>query len=919
MKQYLLNDLPSSVYRLQFNKHFTFKSAIKILPYLETLGIDGIYCSPIFESASEHGYDVINPVRLNPLLGTIEDYDEFCSLIKQKGMKQVLDVIPNHMGLKGKNLWWLDVMENGPYSPFSDFFDINWNPVKSAIKNKVLFPILGEPYGKALENQEFTLFWEQGFYLNYDGFQLPIGPHTYANILELLPENAKREVCLDLFQELRADEADEQIDLEKKGEAKKKLAALYQNSSAFRKEIDYVLEQFNGKKGDPNSFDSLHELLEKQYYRLSHWLIAGQEINYRRFFNINELAAICIEKEKVLNSHHRWVFDLIADKKVQGLRIDHPDGLYDPVQYFERIQKKNPSFVVVEKILDFEEQLPASWQVGGTVGYDFLDVLNGIFIQTKNERSFNRIYKNFIGFEFDFHELLYEKKKRFIPLNQASEIHFLASMLEKLTEKNRFYRDITRIDLMRALQEIISCFPVYRTYVKPDEEVKKRDRDYIIHAIGMAKSKAPEIAPIIFQFLHDLLLHEGAYAGEDQKIAAEFLLRFQQLEAPAMAKGLEDSTFYVYNRLISLNEVGGNPKSFGNSKSDFHAFNREKLARWPVGFLASSTHDTKLSEDARMRLHVLSEIPQKWKKIVATWKKQNQKYKTLIKGLSFPEPNLEYYLYQMLLSIWPESEAEAKSPAFLERLWQMTSKIICESDTYTSWRMHNEQYEQAVKDFLFSILTPSEENSFYPSFKQFQKEITLFGKWNSLSSTLLKIGSCGIVDIYQGNDTWNYCGVDPDNRRQVEYGPRKEMLATIIRGENGKLEDKEMKLFITEKALNYRKTHKELFLYGEYIPLQTGKEKGDNVIAFMRKLGDKLVVIAAGRFFTTLLSENVLLPLGEASWGQAEIFLPKTLKEKSFTDILTGKKQSTQMREGKAVFLLAQIFQDFPLAMLVYE
>lgn len=926
MKTINLDETPTSVYRLQLHAEFPLKSAIAILPYLKELGIEGIYCSPIFESASPHGYDVTNPNRLNPALGTIEEYEEFCSLLKQNGMKQVLDVIPNHMGIKGKgNHWWLDVLENGPSSPYALFFDMNWTPEKLALKNKILLPILGDSYGKVLEAQELILVWEEGFWVLYSDYQLPITPSTYHLIFDCpafslpsLSEVEKKDwfECLAISKELKRIEEEEKDKIDKQSEKKKQLAALYQRSEFVRASIEKILILFNGKKGESKTFDILHDLLEHQFYRLAHWLVAGQEINYRRFFNINELAAIRIEKEQVLNAHHRWVFELLESKKVQGLRIDHPDGLYDPAQYFERIQAKNPAFVLVEKVLDFKEKLPEHWKVDGTVGYAFLNYLNGLFVQSKNEKIVTRLYKSFIGHPIDFRDLLYERKKRFIPLNLASEINFLASMLEQLTEKSRYYRDFTRLDLMRAMQEIISCFPVYRTYVKPGREVAKRDRDYVTQAIDMAKQKSPEIAPSIYQFLQGLLLHEIEYQEEENEIAMDFLQRFQQLEGPVMAKGLEDSAFFVYNRLISLNEVGGNPRYFGVTKAEFHQFNLDRRAKWPLGFLASSTHDTKYSEDARLRLDVLSEMPSQWKEAVKAWKKNNKKYKTLIRGEYYPDFNTEYYIYQLLLGLWPASETEATSPAFKERLWQILTKIVCEADIHTSWRLRNEPYEKAVKDFLFAILSPHEENKFYPSFLGFQKEIARFGRWNSLSSLLIKIGSVGIVDIYQGNDTWNFCAVDPDNRRPVDYAGRKSMLATLAQAGNGKLQDDGMKLFITARALNFRKAHKDLFLLGEYIPLQAQKEKADNVIAVMRKHNDQVAIFLTGCFFTALVAGDEELPLGEKCWGSTELQLPKGLENQQFTDILTGDKILVQNKEKQSSISLAEAFQKYPFALL---
>lgn len=581
-------------------------------------------------------------------------------------------------------------------------------------------------------------------------------------------------------------------------------------------------------KGANSNFDLLHALLEQQFYRLAGWHVAGQEINYRRFFNINELIVIHIEKEKVLNAHHEMVFKLIEEGKVQGLRIDHPDGLYDPATYFERIQAHHPSFVVLEKILNEKEPLPSFFQVQGTVGYEFLNLVNGLFIQADNAAHFSKIYDNFIGHETDFTLLLYERKKQFMKLHMGSEILAMGWALAQITETSRYYRDFTRRDLTKALGEIICCFPVYRTYIRKGEEVSKRERDYIIQAVEAAAGKTPEIDPSIYAFIRALLLTE---LKDSMPETMDFIFRFQQQTAPVMAKGLEDSAFYIFNRFISLNEVGGDPKCFGLSKSEFHQFNSEKLSKWPLGFLPSTTQDTKRSEDVRMRLNVLSEIPKKWGAHVALWEKENRKYKKKLRGALFPDRNAEYFLYQTLVGIWPDDPSEANSASFLERIWGYILKSLREAGIYTSWLRPSEEYEMCMKEFLSALLLPHGENLFYPSFVAFQKEIAHYGRLNSLSSLILRIGSCGIVDLYRGNEWWDYSLADPDNRRPVDYSFLKKSL------DSTSCRDKTLKLWVTAAALRFRRENKEIFLEGQYIPLVVQKSYKENCVAFLRKRG----------------------------------------------------------------------------------
>ncbi len=934
MKKITLANIPSSVYRLQVNESFPLKKAIEILPYLVDLGIEGIYLSPIFECTSTHGYDITNPNRLNPLLGTMQDFEEFCQALVKADLKLVLDTIPNHMGIRGgKNKWWLNVCEYGKDSSFAPFFDINWNPEKQKLKDKVLLPILNSAYGYVLENQQFSLYWEDGFWITYGDHHLPIAPHTYKLIIECGNQAASANQsewaeCIAICNELSRLEKEEVQKITKIEAQKKCLVDLYNRSEYIRKRFEEQLLCINGNKDDPASFDALHELLEKQFYRLSYWGVAGQEINYRRFFNINDLIAIRIENEEVLNTHHEWLFELLRNQKVQGLRIDHPDGLYDPVRYFERLQARGPEFVVAEKILNVKETLPENWPVEGSVGYDFLNLITGLFIQNHNEEQFDQIYEKFIGKDIDFKTLLYERKLAFIISEMAGEIHFLASLLDELSDKSRYYRDFTRIDLQHALVHTIACFPVYRTYITKAEGASKQDKAYVTQAIEMAKTKAPEIDPSIFQYLKGVLLFEYEHLGKDEAQAAmDIALRFQQLTGPVMAKGLEDSVYYIYNRLISLNEVGSNPKYFGSSKTDFHQFNKEKLSKWPLGYLATSTHDTKMSEDVRMRINVLSELAQKWLKIADLWQKMNQKLKKNTKVGLTPDSNTEYYIYQMLLGIWPQIEKEKDLPAFLEHIWTCLRKVIREAGIYTNWKRPNEEYETAVKEFLFALLSESRDNTFYPSFLHFHEEISLYGMLNTLSAFVLKIGSCGISTVYQGNEEFKYNLMDPDNRRACDFETLKAKLQVLPQ-----LNDKsqmtayapfaldptkrhQLKLFIARSSLHFRKQHKELFLQGEYISLPVHENKGENVIAFLRKYKDEEAIVITGRFYSQI-SEEHKLPIGESQWGSTKLSLPDDIETKEFFDIFTGKALKVQIKNKIPTLALAEIFESLPFTIL---
>lgn len=920
-------NFPTSVYRLQLSEAFTFKQATEVLPYLKSLGIEAIYCSPYYDAYSPHGYDITNPNALNPRLGTYADFMAFCETIKALKMKQLIDVVPNHMGIKGgKNAWWQDVLENGPYSEFAGFFDINWSPEKKELQDRVLLPILGVPYGKALEKQEIKLFYENGsFFFRYKDYPLPLAPPSYAKVLDSNAEGLKQ-----LLSESHPDWQEYQslIELyrqfpvavkergEKKEEGRKRLNALIEHSREVKKHIKASLIRLNGSRRNPQSFNSLDQLLEAQFYRLSYWKVAHHEINYRRFFNIQEMAAICIEKENVLDCHHRWLFELLDQGHIHGLRIDHPDGLYDPVQYFERLKNHGADYVIVEKILDRREELPLMWQVEGTVGYEYLNILNGLFIKQSNEKKITEIYEKFIGFNLNFDEIVYLSKKLCTHYEMVSEVASLGLALDRLSENSRNFRDFTRYDLTQALAEVIASFPVYRTYVRPEGKANRRDSHSIKLAVQKAKEHAKDLDRSIFDFLEKAL--QGRLDNPNEKIGyQEFALRFQQLTGSIMAKGLEDTAFYIYNRFISLNEVGGDPMRFGYSITQFHQFNSEKRTKWPYGFLASSTHDAKRSEDVRMRLNVLSEIPDQWDAEVEKWAKINQAYKK-----SGPTPNAEYLIYQTLVGIWPLAPLKSHEwKPFVERLWKVIQKSLREAKQETNWDDPNLPYEESVQQFLFAILDHERPNPFLKAFLPFQKKISHLGALNSLSATGLKIASCGVADIYQGNEMFNFCLVDPDNRQPVDFELRKKTLAVIQNSPyavNGPIKAKanidfsKLKCLIHQKGLLFRRAHPELFLEGEYLPLRVRGKKKEHLIAFMRTWQSEALIVVAARFFAGLEE----WPLPRDAWNSTEIILPNELASKKLVDQLSEKEILLKSHGPYQVLAAGDLFERLPLCFL---
>ncbi|MBU1398826.1 MAG: malto-oligosyltrehalose synthase [Proteobacteria bacterium] len=989
--------IPSSVYRIQLNRDFTFKHVTVLVPYLKELGIGAVYCSPYFQAVpgSMHGYNVTDPNSINPEIGTPEEYANFCDALAKNDMGHILDVVPNHMGVMGKhNRWWLDVLENGLCSFYAQYFDIDWKPTKQELWGKVLLPVLGDFYGKVLENQEIqVIFQNGGFTAFYHDHCFPIDPKTYAVILEddidklvkdMGQENQDYSEYLSVITAFKnlppASECLPEKIIERSREkeiAKRRLAALTERSEKISSFIEERVRFFNGNKDDPKSFDALDHLLNLQSYRLAFWSVASQEINYRRFFDINELGAIRTEDEKVFKAYHETLYKLIREGKVNGLRIDHPDGLYDPSKYFIRLQREYllqmilkeseeefrkkgedfaqidedatretlehllanefsslPAFyVVAEKILGSRESLPENWSIHGTVGYEFLNALNGLFVDAKNQEAFGKLYESYIGHTIDFDELAYNKKKFFGLVPMASEINALGHRLDRISETNRNYRDFTRNDLTVAIREVIAGFSVYRTYVSPDStSVSERDEKYICAAVEKARAKTPALNPAVYDFLKDvLLLRVKIEAGSDEaNLYKDFVLRFQQLTGPIMAKGVEDTSFYVYNRLLSLNEVGGDPFCFGCTRKKFHQQNIERNKRWPCGMINSSTHDTKRSEDVRMRINVLSEIPEEWKLKINEWGELNRQFKTAIDGIAEPRPNTEYFIYQTLIGAWPDEDASGKAmDSFIERIWQYVLKAIREAKIYTSWSKPDTAYEEAVNRFIKAILTQSDSNHFLKTFLPFQKKISFFGKLNGLSATLLKIASPGVVDIYQGNEMWCYNLVDPDNRRHVDFESRIRLLNTIRKEFEVNKSVKfvgncfvpdnfeRLKFLYTWMGLQFRRQHKELFVGGEYLPMEVKGKRERNVVAFIRRRGKKIALIVAGRFFTQW-------PVGKASepssdfWKGTELIWPKDLEfPAKLRDIMTSDTIDIVRRKQSSAIKVSDLFRQTCACLLI--
>jgi len=905
--------IPSSTYRLQFNRWFTFAQAREIVPYLDALGVSDAYASPYFQARPDslHGYDITDHNRLNVAIGSREEYDSWIAELHAHSMGQVLDFVPNHVGIaEPLNQWWMDVLENGPSSRYAPYFDIDWHPLKSDLRDKVLLPILSDQYGRVLERGELQVHFEEGtFYLRYGDRRLPIAPGTYRYVLEIALQNLAEHKDEDFYAEVQSiltaleylpkrTETDPKRIAERIREKeiiKRRLERRCAEAPQVQHAIEKALARINGEPGDPRSFDALDELLNAQSYRLAFWRVAAEEINYRRFFDVNDLAAIRVELPKVFDAVHRLLLELVQTRAVTALRIDHPDGLYLPREYFEKIQQRcakalaialpqdgRAIYMVAEKILTGAEPLRKDWLVHGTTGYDFANQVMQLLVDSSAETEITKTFHRFIGHSLHFGHLVYAKKLQVMRLALANDVDVLGNMVDRLSEQNRWYRDFTLEALARAVRETIACFPVYRTYVAPGRPVSEEDRQVVEHAVTAAKRRNPAIEESIFNFLRDVLLFRFPENLDAEARAAHthFVLKFQQATGPIMAKGLEDTVFYIYNRLAALNEVGGEPQQFGLSIDAFHECNLDRQRNWPATLLATSTHDTKRSEDVRARMVAISELPELWRRSLQRWRLANRRWKRNINEAEAPDGNEEYLLYQTLLGTWPVQPSgvpEAIATAeYIERIQAYMGKALHEAKINTSWIQPNEEWDAAMRDFIGRILDSSPRHKFVPAFLPVVQEIAWLGAINSLSQTLLKLTSPGVPDIYQGNEIWDYSLVDPDNRQPVDYRPRRAMLEALPASTPDELmrnwPDGRIKMFLTQRLLQFRREHVGLFQRGEYLPLGASGTFAECCVSFARRLGDQWIVVIAPR-----LSSRIGFPPIAERWKDTMLEFPETL------------------------------------------
>ncbi|MQA88631.1 MAG: malto-oligosyltrehalose synthase [Gemmatimonas sp.] len=956
---------PLATYRLQLNLDFTFRDATALVPYLRDLGVSDLYASPYLKArpGSLHGYDISDHRSLNSEVGSSEDHDALTGALRDAGMGHLLDLVPNHMGVEEpSNRWWMDVLENGPSSPYAPYFDVEWNPQKPELIGKILLPVLGDQFGTILEQGELRLRFTDGrFRILYHEQEFPVSSRSSSLILrtvlselrEHAPHDelavAELESIVTALEHLPPrDRSDEASISERRRESivsRRRLLALYGSSSGFRAALERTIAEYNGTVGDPSSFDKLERVLDDQAYRLAYWRVAVEEINYRRFVDINNLAGIRVERSDVFDATHSLILQFVAERKVTGLRIDHPDGLFDPRAYLERLQAEvssriggKPFYVVVEKILTGEERVPEKWPVAGTVGYDFLNRVNGLYIAHENERAITEVYERFTGDRIDFNDLAYHKKKLILRVALASELNVLGHLLNRISEKIRRSRDFTRGSLTDALRETIACLPVYRTYIEAIAgHVGPMDAEYVEHAIRDAIRRNRTTSPSIFGFIQNILLLRwpGDLDAEVREEHALFVMKFQQLTGPVMAKGVEDTSFYIYNRLISLNEVGGETVRFGVRPPDLHRWLEERVRAWPLGMNSSSTHDTKRSEDVRARINVLSEMPGEWEERVRQWAEMNAKHKVVVDGDPVPDANVEYLFYQTLIGTWPIPPSDERTLLrFRERIQQYMEKATREAKLHTSWITPNEAYDAALQDFIGRVLDFTagweDRGGFLADLAEFQRTTSECGMVNSLSQTLLKLTAPGVPDLFQGQELWDLSLVDPDNRQPVDYERRRSLLEELMtrrRSVESRAElarelvdswaDGRIKLLLTHVALELRRERAPIFLEGDYIPLDAEGERAEHLFAFARRHPSGAIVAALPRLPLTFRNTAGVNVTEARGWGDTRLIGPADVLAGAWRNSFTGRDIRLSSSSGRATLSAGDLLGGFPVGLLV--
>ena len=921
--------VPRATYRVQLHAEFNFERLAQIVPYLHDLGISDVYLSPIFRASpgSMHGYDVCDHNQINPELGGREGLNEVSRLLRERGMGLVVDFVPNHMGIEGPFNWrWVDVLEHGRLSPYASFFDIQWNPRQSSLKDRILVPMLHDFYGRVLEEGGIRIEYQDGaFWACYGTLRFPLCAESYGTILHLLawlknpgdPVSQRLENMATQFLSVFKPASEHPEEIQKlrheRDLLREELAELIKDEN-LAADLQEVLKRLGGKPDDPESFDPLHQILEEQNYRLAYWKTGTHEINYRRFFAVDTLVGLRMGAQEVFDQSHHLLKELLDEGTVTGVRVDHIDGLWDPGQYLQRLaglapSEDHPFYSLVEKILTEKEEMRADWMTHGTTGYDFAGSLINLLITARSEIEFTRIYREFAGITVNPNEQAYRIKLYIMDELFPNAVDNFALDIEAQVKSDRRWRDWTVSDLRPALSQIIACLSVYRTYRVPGQATSREDISVVEKAVAEALRLNHSSDALPFHFIRDLWT--GRYpdekAGPELKEWAEgWVCKLQQYTGAIMAKSVEDTYFYRYVRLFAANEVGHHPAEFGRPISDFHADNEKRLHDWPASLLGTSTHDTKMSEDVRARLLALSEIPERWDAALHRWSKLNHPVKTLVNNLLAPDANEEYLLYQILLGSWPLEESQVDA-VFRERIKAYMRKALSESKTHTNWANPDEPWLAACDKFIEVILDPVASRPFLEDFRPFAEQLAVQGMKMSLVQVALKLTSPGVPDFYQGTELWDFSLVDPDNRRPVDYEARRNFAGALDQTPVPELaaswKDGRIKMRLIRALLRHRREQPEVFSQGSYLPLRVSGPHAERFVSFLRQDGERQLLVVALR----RMEEDGVTDLKEICEG-AILSVPKP--PKIWRGLLDGRKANS----GEGEIPLHDLLDTLPVA-----
>jgi (1->4)-alpha-D-glucan 1-alpha-D-glucosylmutase len=942
-----LKRIPVATYRLQLNRDCTFENVLSIIEYLDELGISDCYFSPIQKArrGSPHGYDVVDYDIINPELGGEENLERLVTQVGQRNMGLIIDIVPNHMCIADPgNHWWNDVLRNGRNSRYAGFFDIRWQSGNPRLENKVVLPILEEELDDVLRKKALeVVFTGGGFFCRYRDELLPLSLSTQSMIIGSTLKALKEQLGASRQDVLNA--ANVAIELSRNlstDSVEKRLGDLVDANEYFSHAIRESLRELN------DNAERIKAILDEQAYSLAYWRRAPHEINYRRFFDINDLVGLRVEDPVVFEAVHRKIVELVTRGWITGLRVDHLDGLFDPVQYLANLQQAcrsaiikreedhesdsmlsrsddddKPFVIVVEKILQSNEQVRSNWPICGTTGYEFLNRLNELFVYPAGLRKIQETYRKFAG-NAKFDTVLYDSRRLILREYLSSDLASLARLLHRALSSYESSTPPTFEEIKKCLLEIIACFPVYRTYIR-SMEVASEDRNHVLSAIHFAKKRNMQVPGTLFDLIASAILMENLKGVQRQEQTA-FAMRFQQLTVPVMAKGFEDTALYRFYPLASLNEVGGDPENADTSLEDFHRMNQYRAFKLPHTMSATSTHDTKRGEDVRARINVLSEMAEEWDKSVYGWSQLNSTKRKMVECGEAPDRNEEYLLYQTLIGTWPISDDTRSHTEYVKRMQDYMVKALREAKVHSTWVNPNALYEKYVCDFVEAILWRSPKNQFLEDFSRFERVVADIGVLNSLSQTLLKITSPGVPDFYQGTETWDFSLVDPDNRRPVDYARRIELLSSLDASQDvlgtGFLDelmrewrDGRIKLYVINRALLFRKANNDLFAEGEYLPLDTLGTHRERVCAFARTLGEKFAITVAARWFTGLASAPCL-PIPSDAWKDTTLVLNHGIASGKYRDIFTGRIFAAEQHGDVWTLELSDVLSHLTVALL---